>query len=226
MKMTNSTTDHLSGVFSTYSNGDQGVAPVVTPDQNTIDARLAQTMAPFDAQPPASEPTGLTTTDVNEQMEAAEHAAAQAFPRAQLLGVLEAVLTQLKQDPAFDMTVSDVQQINLKLDQVNVNDRTDEIDQLKSLLIEAQETIIKLLSDRVDDRAKIANLEAEAKYLPITKKNNTEQQLGLAIEYEAMRKELVRVSVELGQLEKMHASLRLKQKTNSFWSRLFRSNQV
>jgi hypothetical protein len=41
-----------------------------------------------------------------------------------------------------------------------------EIDELKSLLVEAQGTIITLLTDRVDDKAKIATMESQLRYLP------------------------------------------------------------
>jgi hypothetical protein len=235
--MTNLPTDHLSGVFSTYSEHTHTEAsPQVTSTPVTSDAGV------IDASPPSKNPfnygaqtlldegptqgADVTTAHDHEELQTTQKAVEieQTVARGQLLTVLETVLAQLKQDPAFDMVprqITDTQLTNLKLEPVSVNDRTEEIDQLKSLLIEAQETIIKLLSDRVEDRAKIANLEAEAKYLPVTKKNNTEQHLGLAIEYEALKKELFRVSTELSQLEKMHASLRLKQKTTSFWAKFW-----
>ena len=41
-----------------------------------------------------------------------------------------------------------------------------EINELKGMLVEAQGTIIKLLTDRVEDRSKIATLEAEVRMLP------------------------------------------------------------
>ena len=44
--------------------------------------------------------------------------------------------------------------------------KTLEVDELRCLLVEAQETIIRLLTDRVEDRAKIAQLETELKLLP------------------------------------------------------------
>lgn len=47
-----------------------------------------------------------------------------------------------------------------------LEEKNTEINDLKTLLVEAQSTIIKLLTDRVDDRSKIASLESELKLLP------------------------------------------------------------
>lgn len=41
-----------------------------------------------------------------------------------------------------------------------------EIDELKTLLVEAQGTIITLLTDRVEDKAKLASFESQMRYLP------------------------------------------------------------
>jgi hypothetical protein len=47
-----------------------------------------------------------------------------------------------------------------------VEEKDAQINDLRTLLVEAQGTIIKLLTDRVEDKAKIATLEAHARYLP------------------------------------------------------------
>jgi len=75
-----------------------------------------------------------------------------------------------------------------------------EIDRLKSLVLEAQETIIKLLTDRVEDKARLATLEAQVKFLPL-------QQLGdanaiqLRNEQESLRLQLSEIRHEVQKSE-------------------------
>jgi len=46
------------------------------------------------------------------------------------------------------------------------SERAREVEELRDVIIEAKDTIIKLLTDRVNDRAQIARLETELKFLP------------------------------------------------------------
>lgn len=78
-------------------------------------------------------------------------------------------------------------------------DKNSEIAQLKELLLEAQETIIGLLNDRVYDRAKIARLESEVRVLPDLQ-SQASRAMGLAMRAEDVQKELAHVRAEVERL--------------------------
>lgn len=71
-----------------------------------------------------------------------------------------------------------------------------QLTEMRSLLVEAQSTIIKLLTDRVDDRARLAALESELRLLPELQ-NQSDAALALAISAEDVRRDLSKVKVEL-----------------------------
>jgi len=110
----------------------------------------------------------------------------------QLYNLFDNFVERLKQEQLVpEKPQTDTQSIQLK-----VSDRTDEIEELKSLLIEAQETIIKLLTDRVEDRSKIAMLEAQIKYLPMQKYTESHADQ-LRSDHENMKLELSKVQSAL-----------------------------
>lgn len=94
-----------------------------------------------------------------------------------------------------------------------------EIGQLKELLLEAQETIISLLNDRVLDRAKISKLEAEVKLLPDLQSQAT-RAMGLAIKSEDVQGELESVRTEIERLRTSYMRNE-SQKKKGFFARLF-----
>jgi hypothetical protein len=84
--------------------------------------------------------------------------------------------------------------------------------------VEAQETIIQLLNDRVYDRAKIARLEAENRLLPDLQAQAS-RAMGLAVQSEDFARELNNVRTELERLR----SLTIKdnqQENRSFLAKL------
>lgn len=172
--------------------------------------------------------------------------------RAQLCNLLEQVIDQLKSgseqlaltDRQSDLSnlSKEPQSIQLRVAPVSVRDRTEEIFELKSLLIEAQETIIKLLTDRVEDRSRLATLEMELKLLPLRSPasletihalngattssrngSNSDSDNESLNQHENLRDELLRVKMELEHLEKVHSHMRLKQKKTSLWVKVWQS---
>lgn len=93
-----------------------------------------------------------------------------------------------------------------------------ELASMKHLLVEAQETIIQLLNDRVYDRAKIARLEAENRLLPDLQSQAT-RAMGLAVQSEDFAKELSNVRNELERLRSL--TLKDNNENRSVWSKLF-----
>jgi hypothetical protein len=76
-----------------------------------------------------------------------------------------------------------------------------EIDDLKNLLVEAQSTIITLLTDRVEDKAKLATLEAQMRYLPDYQRMQTPPSEAPAsaasLDADDLRADLTKVKAEL-----------------------------
>ncbi len=96
-----------------------------------------------------------------------------------------------------------------------IADKTAENSQLKELLMEAQETIIGLLNDRVFDRAKIARLEAETRLMPDLQ-SQASRAMGLAMRSEDVQKELTYVRTEVERLRTSYI-----KSEQGFFSRLF-----
>jgi hypothetical protein len=74
-----------------------------------------------------------------------------------------------------------------------------EIDELKTLLVEAQGTIITLLTDRVEDKAKLATLESQMRYLPDYQRLHT--QPTPSKDSEELRADLSKVKDELQNIK-------------------------
>ena len=78
-----------------------------------------------------------------------------------------------------------------------IESKNAEIDELKSLLVEAQSTIITLLTDRVDDKAKIATFESQMRYLPDYERLHTPPGELPHSDSEELRADLTKVKAEL-----------------------------
>lgn len=104
--------------------------------------------------------------------------------------------------------------------EITAGDRSSEISQMKELLLEAQETIITLLNDRVFDRAKIARLEAEVRLLPDLQAQ-AHRAMGLAMRSEDFQKELSDVRSEMERLRASYVRSESVQISQTFWDRMF-----
>lgn len=124
--------------------------------------------------------------------------------KAELVNVLESFVGLIKADM---MPVSTSNNIDFsvmaqgpeKISAVSVDDKTVVIEELRDLLLEAQETIIRLLNDRVDDRANMARLEAELRLLPDLQ-NQADRAIAVAINTDDFRSDLTKVKFELERL--------------------------
>jgi hypothetical protein len=124
--------------------------------------------------------------------------------RQELVSVLESFVGLIKADM---MPVSTANNIDFsvaahgseKISAVSIDDKTAVIEELRDLLLEAQETIIRLLNDRVDDRANLARLEAELRLLPDLQ-NQADRAIAVAINTDDFRSDLTKVKFELERL--------------------------
>lgn len=99
---------------------------------------------------------------------------------------------------------------------VHVDDKTAEVDELRCLLVEAQETIIRLLTDRVEDRAKIAQLSTELKLLPDLQAQ-ADRAIAVAMNTDDFRRELTKVKFELERVRLSKVRNEIERNRRSFW---------
>lgn len=124
--------------------------------------------------------------------------------RTELIGLLEGFVTILRKDgtPGSAMALTKAQQMmapvaeEVRVQDIQVEDKTQELEEMRRLVIEAQETIIKLLTDRVEDRARIATLETELRLLPDLQEQ-ADRAMSVAFKTEEFRSELHKVKFEL-----------------------------
>jgi hypothetical protein len=105
------------------------------------------------------------------------------------------------------------------INEANVDDRTVEIDQLRGLVIEAQDTIIKLLTDRVDDRSRIATLEAQLNLLPDLQAQ-ADRAMSVAVRTEEYRTELTKMKFELDRFRLFRVRVEAEQKKGTVFNRI------
>mgnify|MGYP001301470624 CR=1 FL=1 len=118
--------------------------------------------------------------------------------RGDLISLLEGFLGVLKGEGDSGTALAKSAPEELRFTDVDVEDRTQELEEMRQLVVEAQDTIIKLLTDRVDDRARIATLETELKLLPDLQEQ-ADRAMAVAFKTEEFRTELHRVKFELEQ---------------------------
>lgn len=105
-------------------------------------------------------------------------------------------------------------------DIVSPTDQAAEIAELKTLLVEAQGTIIRLLTDRVDDRARLATLQNEVKLLPDLKAQS-ERALSVAFTAEEFKAEFAKVKLEIERMKLTKMRSEVDNASRPWWSKLF-----
>jgi hypothetical protein len=141
--------------------------------------------------------------------------------RTNLVNVLESFVNLIKHTPdlggdpnnplLFDPTLPPSQKVTL-----HVDDKTAEVEELRCLLVEAQETIIRLLTDRVEDRARISRMETELKLLPDLQ-TQADRALAVAMNTDDFRKELTRVKFELERVRLARVRNEIEKNRRSWW---------
>lgn len=79
-------------------------------------------------------------------------------------------------------------------------DQAAEIAELRTLLVEAQGTIIRLLTDRVDDRARLASMQNEIRLLPDLKAQS-ERAMAIAFTADEFKAEFAKVKLEIERMK-------------------------
>lgn len=185
--------DGLDGVFSTETETE-----IKQPSEQEENQEEIQ-----DKQEPG---TALSPPEADEESEDESDAssfvgATDKVSRSDLISLLEGFVGILKRDGDINggaalNVLRGSQAEELKFTDVDIEDKTAELEDMRRLVIEAQETIIKLLTDRVEDRAKIASLETELKLLPDLQEQ-ADRAMAVAFKTEEFRSELHKVKYEL-----------------------------
>jgi hypothetical protein len=109
--------------------------------------------------------------------------------------------------------------------QALIEEKDSEINELKTLLVEAQSTIIKLLTDRVEDRSKLATLESQAKFLPDFQRTNAQAMASSmsAANNDILLRDLGKVKAEVERLKGSRGQAFATGEVNpSFWTKIRR----
>lgn len=185
--------DGLDGVFSTETETE-----IKQPSEQEENQEEIQ-----DKQEPG---TALSPPEADEESEDESDAssfvgATDKVSRSDLISLLEGFVGILKRDGDINggaalNVLRGSQAEELKFTDVDIEDKTAELEDMRRLVIEAQETIIKLLTDRVEDRARIASLETELKLLPDLQEQ-ADRAMAVAFKTEEFRSELHKVKYEL-----------------------------
>ena len=196
----------LNTDFSPFTH--QVAAPQAVPckdacakDENFVpappEARATENFEPVDKQ---------LVEQLQQATASAVSETAASLSKGDLAGILEGFAKVLRADANYSS--------------ISFTDHMAEVSQLKELLLEAQETIINLLNDRVFDRAKLARLDAEIKLVPDLQ-SQAHRAMGLAAQTEEVQKELAHVRAEVERLRTSY--IRSEQKADSWLKRLFKA---
>lgn len=155
-----------------------------------------------DLTPPSSEEIAAATKQIASAsaLQDALVGVDDRVSRGDLVNLLEGFVKILRTDePNGRLNLVRAQQlVNVAPEQIDIRieDKSAELEEMRRLVIEAQETIIKLLTDRVEDRARIATLEAEVRLLPDLQEQ-ADRAMAVAFKTEEFRSEIHRVKFEL-----------------------------
>ena len=155
--------------------------------------------------------------------------------REQLVQLLEGFVRVLKEDGSVEScselleanallpaTIDmDVRQGKAEIAARQLDEKAREVEGLRNLVIEAQDTIIKLLTDRVEDRARIATLETQVNLLPDLQAQ-ADRAMSVAVKTEEYRAELTKVKFELDRFRLHRVRAEAEAKKGTVWTRIQR----
>jgi glutamate mutase epsilon subunit len=142
--------------------------------------------------------------------------------RAELIQIMEGFVELVKNSDEADGSNQlsfAPPQIEVR-DVVSAADQAAEIAELKTLLVEAQGTIIRLLTDRVDDRARLATLQNEIKLLPDLKAQS-ERAAAIAFTAEEFKAEFAKVKLEIERMKLTKMRSEVDNASRPWWAKFF-----
>jgi hypothetical protein len=217
--------DHISIEHEELAETISCVTFDASPDELT-DSRPIAASRPVVASPPKVEEarTVATTTAVGAMIEPGDHVS-----KKDLVALLEDFVRVIKTDegqPPSAPAVATGTGIELSragtvvaTTEASIDDRTEEIDQLRGLVIEAQDTIIKLLTDRVDDSSRIASLEAQLALIPDLQAQ-ADRAMSVAVRTEDYRTELNKMKFELDRFRLFRVRIEAENRKATVFNRI------
>jgi len=158
----------------------------------------------------------LRTSENGENEESADD---KNISRHELVDILENFVRLVKQgDPIAGAEVNFAPPGNSRGEGFSIKDKTEETVELRCALVQAQETIIRLLTDRVEDKAKIATLESQMRLLPDLQ-SQADRALNVAMHTDEFKTELKSVRLEIERIKLAKVRTEMDTKSRSWWSR-------
>ncbi len=141
--------------------------------------------------------------------------------RAELIQIMEGFVELVKNSDESDFSENELSFVPPKIEKqelFTVADRTAEVAELRTLLVEAQGTIIRLLTDRVDDRARLASLQNEIRLLPDLKAQS-ERAMAIAFTADEFKAEFAKVKLEIERMKMTKMRAEVEQSNRAWWVR-------
>ncbi len=141
--------------------------------------------------------------------------------RAELIQIMEGFVELVKNSDESDFSENELSFAPPKIEKqelFTVADRTAEVAELRTLLVEAQGTIIRLLTDRVDDRARLASLQNEIRLLPDLKAQS-ERAMAIAFTADEFKAEFAKVKLEIERMKMTKMRAEVEQANRPWWVR-------
>ncbi len=131
--------------------------------------------------------------------------------KEQLVSVLENFVSLIKSESNLDL--------NNNVSVITFDDQATKIDNMKNLLLDAKQTIIELLEERVNDKAKIASLEAQVRFYPDLQAQ-ADLALSVAANNNETKLEISQVKCELEKFRLLRIRAELDKAKSSIWGRI------
>lgn len=202
---------------------DREIQTVVSEGNQQQESQNNQIQSVSEAQPLATDEGSVgSTLDLPAPLPDKSETGKPKVSRAELIQIMEGFVELVKNSDDSDSG----NQLSFAPPQIEVRDvvasadQAAEIAELKTLLVEAQGTIIRLLTDRVDDRARLATLQNEMKLLPDLKAQS-ERAASIAFTAEEFKAEFAKVKLEIERMKLTKMRAEVDNASRPWWSRFF-----
>ncbi len=135
--------------------------------------------------------------------------------KEKLVSVLENFVSLIK----TESSIGEVDNFANKVSVISFDDQASKIDNMKNLLLDAKETIINLLEERVQDKARIASLESQVKFYPDLQAQ-ADLALTVAVSNSQTKLEITQVKCELEKFRLLRVRAELDKAKASFWNKV------
>ncbi|MCW5821247.1 MAG: hypothetical protein KIT34_00500 [Cyanobacteria bacterium TGS_CYA1] len=200
------TSESIEKLFVEESKKDSEAAkPVEEPTEERVEVELKSVLPSEKVEEVDCNPETISenkSTESSDKLAQINGEQVDKVSRNELVTFLEGFAKMLRKDggdlpaPIAPDTKLDLTHPQLEEIRIIIEDKDQEIADLRRSLVEAQDTIIKLLTDRVEDRAKIASQDMELKLIPDLQEQ-TDRAMRLAYKTDELKADMAKVKYEL-----------------------------